>query len=276
MVANPAPGTVEQLDALTKEQLRQVLADADVARGRYTEASRRLGDRRIIGALITMTGEGARLVRIKKGYGAEMAGLQDGDVLVTLNGESLAGNKPDEFIAKLDKVPFGSAATVTFSRSGNQSQAAVVVGVPEDLPTRARQSSAAPATPPAASAPQAATPQASAAPKAPTVEVQKVEVRPNHVAPGSPYDLVVTFVATDPAAGSGVVHIEYSYRVIKNGQVLYTLSTVALDEPNGSVRERTEHLKAVPAVGTYTFQAMVTLKGMSSSASAVLEVAPGK
>jgi Flp pilus assembly protein TadD len=252
VVANPAPGTVEQLDALTKEQLRQVLADVDVARGRYAEASKRLGQMRIIGALITMTDEGARLVRIKKGYGAEMAGLKDGDVLVALNGESLAGAKPDEFIAKLDNVPFGSTATVTFSRNGNQSQTTVVVGVPEDLPALARQARGAPAEP--------------------SVKVQGVEVRPDHVVPGAPYDVVVTFVVTDPTGGSGTVSAEYSYQVLAGEKVLYTRPGVTLEEPNGAVRQRTEHLTAIPNPGKYTFQAIVRYKGLSAEKSADFQI----
>jgi hypothetical protein len=99
-----------------------------------------------------------------------------------------------------------------------------------------------------------------------------VEVRPNHIFPGTPYEVAVSFIASDPAAGSGAVTVEYSYRVLAGEKVLYTRPVVALEEPNGAVRQRTEHLTAVQTLGKYTFQAILRYKGTSSEKSVEFQI----
>jgi tetratricopeptide (TPR) repeat protein len=55
LVANPVPGSLERLDALNKASLNEVLAEVYGARGMYAEASKLLGERKLIGAEIAAT-----------------------------------------------------------------------------------------------------------------------------------------------------------------------------------------------------------------------------
>jgi hypothetical protein len=256
LVANPAPGSLEKLDRLNKDSLNETLADVYVARGMYAKASKLLGEKKMIGADFTVTPEGLKIARVYKGFPADLAGLVVGDILVSLNGETLAGAKAEDLTARFQKWPFAKAVKAKISRGIEVFETPVVIGVPADLPAVARKSRGTAA--------------------APSVTVQSVEVRPNPVSPGSPYEVAVTFVATDPAAGSGTVAVEYSYRVLAGGKVLYTRPVVTLEEPNRAVRQRTEHFTAVRTPGKYTFQAILRYKGLSSEKSVEFQIERGR
>jgi hypothetical protein len=252
LVANPAPGSLEQLDRLNKASLNETLADVYVARGMYAEASKLLGERKMIGADFTLTREGAKITRVFKGFPADLAGLVAGDILVSLDGEALAGAKAADLAGRIQKPAFGTTVKATINRGGKLFETPVVIGVPADLPAVAGKSRGTAA--------------------APSVTVQSVEVRPNRISAGSRYDVEVSFVAADPAAGSAAVTVEYSYRVLAGEKVLYTRPVLTLEEPNGAVRQRTEHLIAVRTPGKYTFQAILRYKGSSAEKSAEFQI----
>lgn len=134
LVANPAPGSMEQLDQTYKAAFNATLTDVYVARGMYDEASKRLGEKKVIGAEVSEAPEGIKIKRVRKGYPAELAGLAPGDILVKFNGEALAGVKVPDFVDRIIQgSTFGTAVKATISRSGKQFETAVMVGVTRDL-----------------------------------------------------------------------------------------------------------------------------------------------
>jgi tetratricopeptide (TPR) repeat protein len=134
LVANPAPGSLEQLDQTYKAAFNATLTDVHVARGMYDEASKRLGEKKVIGAEVRDAPEGIRINRVKKGYPAELAGLAPGDILVTFDGKALAGVKVADFVERIVQgATFRAPVKATVHRNGKQFETAIVVGVTPDL-----------------------------------------------------------------------------------------------------------------------------------------------
>jgi tetratricopeptide (TPR) repeat protein len=260
LVANPAPGSLESADREYKSLLNSILADIYVARGLYSEASKILGERKLIGASVDPVPEGIRVTMVRKGYPLDLAGFVPGDILVSINGESLAGAKLEDLTAKLQKVQFGTAVKVSAIRNGKPVEADVVVGVPADLAALAKKGREAEIS--GAGVPLSGT-------AAPSIRIERLEVVPGGT-PGA-FDAEIAFAATDPGE-TGPLTVQYSYRILQGKQVLFTEPTVILNEPNGALRLKVQHLTVPKAAGKYVLQVALLFKGTSAEKSVELEI----
>jgi hypothetical protein len=271
LVANPIPGSLEQLDQLDKAALNATLTDVYVARGMYAEASKRLGGKKIIGVDAAEAPEGIRIARVSKGYPAELAGLAPGDILVSFNGEALAGVKVADFAARIVQTPaFGTAVKATVSRSGKSFETAIVVGVTPDLPAAARAAQAAAAG--SGTASPSSSPEAKPTAATPSVKIRHLEIRPDHISAGAPFEVDVDFVVEDPAAGSGSVSVEWGYRIQEGQKVLFAPAAMKLKEPNGAVRRRTLKLTASRSKGKYSFRVFLRYRRLTAEESVDFQI----
>ena len=133
-----------------------------------------LGDRAVIGVVLgSESTDGVRIVGVSPDGPAERAGIRAGDILVSLNGESLAGSdhKGRETIYRvMDTAKAGVELPVTLLRDGKTQD---VTLIPEQREPLAWQSmiSIAPEAPDAADLPEV-----SAVPNAPEVSVERIVV----------------------------------------------------------------------------------------------------
>jgi tetratricopeptide (TPR) repeat protein len=272
LVANPAPGSLEQQDQWNKAALNDTLTDVYVARGMYAEASKRLGEKKIIGIEAAEAQEGIRVARVLKGYPAQLAGLAPGDILVTFNGEALAGVKVADFAGRIVQAPaFGAEVKATVDRGGKQYDAMIIVGVTPDLAAAAARA-AHPAVSGAGTAPPPSTPGTKPTVASPSVKIERLKVRPDHISAGAPFEVDVDFVVEDPAAGSGSVPMECGYRIQDGQKVLFAPAAAKLEEPNGATRRRTLKLTASRTKGKYSLQVFLHYGGLAAEKSVDFQI----
>ena len=102
--------TLKELDPYTNFYSEQEVEDAKI---------RRAGSYGGIGVEVYYTKNGIQLTEIYKGFSADKAGLKTGDILLSIDGQSLENRDPEELSMYLKGVP-NSRFIVEIDRQGKQ------------------------------------------------------------------------------------------------------------------------------------------------------------
>ena len=223
------------------------LLESYAATGKFREASVLLGRRRSVGMGVKMQADGLLVERVGKNMPADRAGIRPGDVLLSWKGMPLAGLRPPRFDEVVQAVAAGDRVPVELNRGGQLQKVELLMGF---LPDTARAPVAGP----------------------PSLKIQLLEIHPPRMAAGAPFEVTVDYVATDPAAGTGAIAVEFSFQVLSGTTVLFTQPAVKTEGPNGSVRRRVERLVAAPSQGRYVFRASLRYGSSVVEESAGFEV----
>ncbi|MFH1983573.1 MAG: caspase family protein [Pseudomonadota bacterium] len=113
-----------------KDQLNFAWATCNVAKGDYQKAFEILGQKPFLGMRIAQTTEGINIQEVFKGAPAELAGLKSGDVVISFNGQGLAGVTVKQFLEViLGKVAFGAQVPIQVKRGNGVFESTVQVGI---------------------------------------------------------------------------------------------------------------------------------------------------
>jgi len=246
-------------DEAQREDLNFEMGMCFVAQGDYEQGSRVLGDRKIIGFEISKVPEGFKVERVFKGSPADLVGIEAQDTITEFNGDELAARDLRYFIDTLiAKQNFGSKVTVKILRGGDSLEKSVVVGIPANLPAIAKEEDTA---------------AIAAVSEAALLELRKLEIKPESVATGANFDLVVEYFVSDSSAKQEQVLVRLSLVILQGGKTLYSPSPVEVLSYNaGKNTRRTEPLKASNRQGIYTIRVSLAYKNFAAEESIDLRI----
>jgi tetratricopeptide (TPR) repeat protein len=133
-------------DHTARNGIQLSMANCHVRRGNYRSAQDLLGQRPCVGMQIGKSDRGIRVISVWKGWPADMADIQAGDVLVEFGGRPLAQVPTTEFLANiLGKSQFGATVPVKVLRGGSILEKKLQMGITADMGTAKAEAAAAPA-----------------------------------------------------------------------------------------------------------------------------------
>jgi len=255
-------GSTRTCDESRQQELRDAQLLVYLGKGMYQEATRLSGQTKRIYAEIESAQGGVRIAFVPKGSPAQLAGLEQGDIIVTFNGEPVGDL--DALRSAVNKAEFGASVPIHVKRDGNDMGKKVIIGILPNLPelAAATKPGILPSTPAATSpSPSAVSP---AAP--PFLSILGVEVKPSTVTPGQQFSMRVscTADATD--------QVSFSYAIHKDGQRVFESGSESIS--TGRARQVTidKTLTAAGIPGEYAIRVRLASGDKTAEAEAVLIV----
>jgi Tfp pilus assembly protein PilF len=227
-----------------KKLLQECIVDVHLGRGEYAEARALLGQEALIRLRFGQYPAGMKVFFVSKGGPADLAGIQANDLIVSLNGKSLAGTDTGFFVAAVDGMGFGSVARLKVFRDGSFMDFNVPVGVTPDLPERVRQ----------ARLNSGAQSAATAVP--PSIQIDQLSLVPPVVKAGSKFDLRIEFTVNDSQTDCEKIRASAAYAIVEQGKTLFEQRPVEVEALNGRKTLRVEHITA-GAKGYYVIKVSI-------------------
>jgi hypothetical protein len=216
----------------------------------YPEVYGLSGEKQDFGLIPETHPRGLQIERLIRGFPADVAGLKPGDVLISLNGTSLAVPIADYYFKVLPSAAFGSKSIVRFLRAGSEYEAEVIVGIPPNFAALAKTTSG----------PRPVS-------GAPSLKLGKLTVNPPVLSPGQRFALQIDYSAAGIAPGPEGSDVQLGFSILEAGNVLHTERPVSLGPPNGAVQTRLQHLNAARKPGTYTIRVSLRCRDLSAEDS---------
>ncbi len=110
---------------MAKTVVEQLINSGKVRRGQLGVVALKIPSEEAAKMGVTQ-GPGVVVYRVQPGGGAERAGIREGDVITTMNGEAI--NDPNTFRNKIASTPPGTEITLTVKRDGKEQQVRATLG----------------------------------------------------------------------------------------------------------------------------------------------------
>jgi len=178
------------------------------------------------------------VAEIHEGGPAAAVGIQPGDVLLGVDGMEIADLAALGELLRT-KVP-GDEIVVLVLRDSATRRTTLVLGRREmdgTCATMARSAELAPAV--------------ATTPSAPSLTVSAVELVPQPVAPGAPFDVQLIIDVLNPSITTGEVDVTLRVEILRGGEVLYTARPETVRCTNRNATNVVKHLKAGRDAGSY-------------------------
>jgi hypothetical protein len=147
-------------------------------------------------------------------------------------------------------LPFGTKVSVMLLRAGQTMQAQVVAGVPPNLGELA----------------------GLGAVRQPIVEIRQLELGPNPVLVGAPFEVGVEYVVTDPAATGQPLAAELSYKVLLGNNVVFDGHALPAPAVSGVVQRVVQSFTGMRGKGKFTVKAILRYAGLTNELAGELTV----